>query len=284
MYKQGAIFLFTMQTKQRTSRLVTVPIGVIHPNPFQPRKEFDETELYGLADSIRKNGLLQPLSVRRREDGSYELIAGERRLRASRLAGLSAVPCIELTVDDRKSAIFALIENLQRQDLSAFEEAEAIQRLMNEWGLSQQEVAARLGKAQSTVANKLRLLKLTREQRRRIMAAGLTERHARALLRIVEPDQRDDALNEMIARQMNVSDAEEFIEKLVNPPEPPAAQKEERRPARPLTVVRDVRVFMNTLTRAVDTMRRSGLNARTAKSETDDYIEYTITIPKAQLR
>ena len=161
-----------------------LPLGLIHPSPYQPRTVFDEEALMGLSESIRRTGLLQPLSVRKRADGGWDLIAGERRLRAARLAGLSSVPCIEMHTDDRRAAMLGLIENVQRADLNPFEEAEAIHRLMDEWGVTQLEVAQRLGKAQSTVANKLRLLRLNPDQRRRILAAGLSERHARALLRV----------------------------------------------------------------------------------------------------
>ena len=200
-----------LERKPRDGRLLSLPIGVIHPSRWQPRTVFDEDELSGLSESIRRNGLLQPITVRRRDDGGWELIAGERRLRAARLAGLGEVPCIEMRADDRKAAILGLIENVQRQDLNIFEEAEAIRRLMTEWGVTQLELAQRLGKAQSTVANKLRLLRLNEEQRRRILASHLSERHARALLRLDEDSERDEVLNEMIARQMTAAEAETYV-------------------------------------------------------------------------
>ena len=255
---------------KKEGRLVSLPLGIIHPSPYQPRIVFDEGELRGLSESIRRNGLLQPLTVRRRADGGYELIAGERRLRAARLAGLTRVPCLEMATDDRRAALLGLVENVQRADLNPFEEAEAIRRLMDEWGVTQLEVAQRLGKAQSTVANKLRLLRLAPALRRRILAAGLTERHARALLRL-EEEARDDALNEMIARQMTATEAERFVEDKAAPP-PPAPLR--------IPLVRDVRIFVNTLSRAVDTIRRSGLDARSAETETEDYIEYRVILPK----
>ena len=232
----------------------------------------------GLADSIRKNGIIQPLVVRKREDGGYELIAGERRLRAARFAGLKEVPCVEQTVDDRKAAVLCLIENLQRRDLTLFEEAEGIRALMNEWGLSQYETAVRLGKSQSAVANKLRLLRLNPDQRARIVAAGLSERHARALLRLVEDKERDDALNEIIARQLSVRETEEYIEALLTPPVEQAVL--EKPPVIREHVIRDFRIYVNTLTKAVDTIRRSGLDARADKTENDAFIRYTVIIPK----
>ncbi len=259
--------------KNSTTKLISLPIGVIHPNSSQPRKSFDESELSGLAESIRRNGILQPVSVRKRQDGCYELIAGERRLRAARVAGLSEVPCILIKADNRKAAILGLVENVQRADLDPFEEAEAIRRLMNDWGLTQLEVAEKLGKAQSTVANKLRLLRLSLDQRARILAAGLTERHARALLRLDTEQQRNDALNAMIAEQMTAPEAEKYVSGLLNPPEE-AAQIIR------VPLIRDVRIFINTLSKAVESIRKSGLDAKSAETETDEYIQYTVIIPK----
>lgn len=259
--------------KTNNSKLIQLPIGIIHPSSSQPRKEFDEIELAGLAESIRRNGILQPITVRRRTDGCYELIAGERRLRAARLAGLAEVPCILMKADNRKAAILGLVENVQRADLNPFEEAEAIRRLMNEWGATQLEVAERLGKAQSTIANKLRLLRLSADQRARILAANLTERHARALLRLETESERTDALNAMIAEQMTAPDAERYVTELLNPPEE-AAQIIR------VPLIRDVRIFINTLSKAVESIRRSGLDAKSAETETDEYIQYTVFIPK----
>ena len=259
----------------------------IFPNPSQPRRDFDEDELMGLAESINKNGILQPLSVRKRRDGGFELIAGERRLRAARLAGLSSIPCIELAVDERRSAVLALLENLQRQDLSCFEEADGYARLLNDWGVTQQEASSRLGKSQSAIANKLRLLKLTPDQRERISAARLSERHARALLRVEDNGERDRLLNEVIANTFTVSETERLVDNLLCPPEPDPepepVQKVEITPApRRTPMVGDVRLFVNTITRAVDTMKEAGICAKTSKNESGEFIEYTIYIPKKQ--
>ncbi|MBQ2001481.1 MAG: ParB/RepB/Spo0J family partition protein [Clostridia bacterium] len=267
-----------MLLKKKGPKLSLIPISQIRPSPFQPRVNFDEAELMDLADSIRKNGVIQPLVVRRREDGGFELIAGERRLRAARFAGLKEVPCVEQTVDDRKAAVLCLIENLQRRDLTLFEEAEGIRALMNEWGLSQYETAVRLGKSQSAVANKLRLLRLNPDQRARIVAAGLSERHARALLRLIEDKERDDALNEIIARQLSVRETEEYIEALLTPPVEQVVL--EKPPVIREHVIRDFRIYVNTLSKAVDTIRRSGLDARADKTENDSFIRYTVIIPK----
>ena len=259
--------------KQPDTKLIHLPIGVIHPSSSQPRTRFDESELTGLAESIRRNGILQPITVRRRTDGCYELIAGERRLRAARLAGLGEVPCILMKADNRKAAILGLVENVQRADLDPFEEAEAIRRLMTEWGATQLEVAERLGKAQSTVANKLRLLRLTPDQRTRILSSGLTERHARALLRLETEAERNDALNTMIVEQMTAPDAERYISELLNPPDETAQVIR-------VPLIRDVRIFINTLSKAVESIRKSGLDAKSAETETEEYIQYTVIIPK----
>jgi ParB family chromosome partitioning protein len=265
--------LFLPLKKRTVSNVALLPIGLIHPSPYQPRRCFDETELQGLAESIKRNGLLQPVAVRRRIDGTYELFSGERRLRASRLAGMSEIPCIIHDIDDRKCAMLGLIENLQRQDLNMFEEAEGIKRLMIDWGMSQCEVAQRVGKSQSTIANKLRLLRLTDEQQYRILAAHLTERHARALIRIESARCRDGVLNEIISRKMTAAEAEDYIYRVLNP-------QNEQLPNRHMPVIRDMRIYVNTLAKAVDTIRRSGLDARSAETETDEYIEYTVFIPK----
>ena len=264
-----------MMSRSGGRRLITVPLNMIVPNSNQPRRVFDSEELRGLAESIKRNGILQPVTVRQAGEGKYEIIAGERRCRAAAIAGLKAVPCIVTDVDDKRSAVLSLMENLQRSDLNCFEEADGIARLINSWGITQQEVAERLGKAQSTIANKLRLLRLTPTQRRRIIDAGLTERHARALLRILDDVQRDNALEIIINKGLNVSDTDKLIDEILSP-----KPEQKSSAARRTPIVRDLRLFINTISKAVDTMNQSGLNARTAKNETDEYIEYRVIIPK----
>jgi len=255
--------------------------GEILPNPSQPRRQFDPKELESLAASIRENGILQPLTVRKRPSGGYELIAGERRLRASKLAGLQQVPCLLAEVSDERSALLALVENIQRQDLGFFEEAEAIQRLMDTHGLSQEQMAKTLGKAASTLSNKLRLLKLPPPMREQIALAGLTERHARALLRVEGPVTRQKILENVIASQLNVQETDRLIEARLRGLEPQALPKKQRATIR---LVRDVRLFANTIHHAVDTMRRSGIPAVSETTESDDYLIYTVRIPKAGVR
>ncbi|MDR1927750.1 MAG: ParB/RepB/Spo0J family partition protein [Oscillospiraceae bacterium] len=257
---------------QRGAVVLSIKPEEIFPNPNQPRRRFDEKELAGLAESIRQNGILQPLTVRPLSGGGYELIAGERRLRAARLAGLPYVPCISSTADDARSAVLALVENLQREDLGFFEEAQAMQHLMDCYGFPQEQLAHSLGKASSTLSNKLRLLRLPQELRGQILAAGLTERHARALLRLENEAQQRSALQTIIARELNVAATDRLIETLL-------AAKPGRR-AVTVRLVRDVRIFLNTINHAVETMRSSGIPAESSKLETEDYMEFTVRIPK----
>lgn len=254
-------------------QVVLVPQESILPNPNQPRQRFDYDELEGLAQSIRQNGILQPITVRPAADGKFELIAGERRLRAARLVGVTKIPAIVVDIDQKKSAVFSLLENLQRQDLDFFEEAEAIDRLLTDYGMSQEEVGKKLGKAQSTLSNKLRLLRLPEEMRYRISRAGLSERHARALLTLDNDTLRQRALGIIIDRRLTVSESERLIEQM--------RSKNDRSRCN-YRGIRDVRVFINTLNHAVDAIRRAGVDADAAKSETPEYIEYVVRIPKLE--
>ena len=253
-------------------QIILVPHEEIFPNPNQPRKRFDFDELEGLAQSIRQNGIIQPIAVRVNEKGQYELISGERRLRASRLVGITRIPCIIMEANDSKSALFALIENIQRTDLSFFEEAVAIDKLINEYGMSRDEVCKKLGKAAPTVSNKLRLLRLPEEIRLKIVQENLTERHARALLRLNNLSQIQRALSIISEKRLNVEESEKLIDQILN--------NDSRRRQPPVKLFKDVRIFVNTLNHAVDTMRRAGIEADSAKSETDEYIEYIVRIPK----
>lgn len=264
--------MLLFKPKSRRVRLMTIPVSLITPAQYQPRREFDAGELDSLTQSIRKNGLLQPVAVRRLADGSFELIAGERRLRAAQSAGMTEIPCIVHAADERRAAVLGLLENMQRQDLTPFEEAEGIRRLMVEWNMTQSEVSARLGKAQSTVANKLRLLRLTAIERERIEAARLTERHARALLRLDSEHERLEALDYIIANQLTVADSELYVGRLLSEEGPRRAMR--------MQSVKDYRIYVNTLSKAVDTLRRSGVDARSKQVENDEYITYTVTIAK----
>ena len=256
-----------------STRVQYLPLGRIRPNPQQPRRSFDEEGLAELAASIRSCGILQPLTVRRAGEG-YELVAGERRLRAARIAGLREVPCLVAQVGEEDSALLALMENLQRRDLDCWEEAQAIARLISRYGLSQEEAARRLGRAQPTVANKLRLLRLPEDVRALLRENGLTERHARALLRLQDPEVQRRAAGDMVRRGMNVAQAEAYVEKLLQ-----SAQVTPPR-GRSTYIIKDVRLFLNSVDRGLHLMRQAGVDAGWNRQDTDREILLTIRIPK----
>ncbi len=245
----------------------------IEPDANQPRKFFDEYELSLLTDSIKQNGIIQPLSVRPNGEGKYILIAGERRLRAAINLGLKKVPCIIHRTDELTAAYYSIIENLQRSDLTVFEEAEGINRLIREYGMPYSEVAAQLGLAQSTLSNKLRILRLDPPLRERITAAGLSERHARALIRLPK-EKRSDALDKIIAEAYTIRECEKYIDSLLSEPE------RTEQPVRLKTSIGDLRIFSNSLSRLVDTMISCGINAKQERIDSKDYIEYRVRIRK----
>lgn len=253
-----------------SGKVLFLPVEAILPNPEQPRRHFEEEQLEELAASIREMGVLQPLSVRRRE-GQWELVAGERRLRAAKLAGLSAVPCLSISVDDRSSSLLALVENLQRRDLDFWEEALALRRLIDEWQLSQEECAKRIGKSQSAVANKLRLLKLPQEVLELLRSHGCSERHARALLPLEDGELQRKAAGQVVKLGLTVAQTEALVNKVLS------AQPQKKRPT---FIIKDVRLFLNTLTRGLDLMRSAGVDARCQREENDGEICLTIRIPK----
>lgn len=256
-----------------TAKVVMIDTSEIYPNHAQPRKDFDPNELISLAQSIKENGILQPLTIRRKETKSYELIAGERRLRASKIAGLREVPCIIVDATAQKSAILAILENIQREDLNYFEEAEGISKLIDEWGVTQEEAAKKLGKSQSTIANKLRILRLSNEEKEMLLAANLTERHARALIRIEDKKKRTNAIKLITIRKLNAMETEKYIDELIQ-------GKVIKHPLKRLTIVKDERLLYNTFKKVVDIMKKSGIDAKTQRNENDEYIEYVIKIPK----
>ena len=247
-------------------RVLLLPAADIRPNPRQPRQVFEEAGLRELAASIRRHGILQPLTVRRMPEG-WELIAGERRLRAARMAGLETVPCIEATADDGESALLALVENLQRQDLDFIEEAHGIRSLLDRFGMSQEQAARLLGKSQSAVANKLRILRHSPAVLEALREAGLTERHARALLRLSDEAAVLAAIQEIVRQNMSVARTERYIESLLSTP------PVKRRSA-------SVGAFLNNLTQNLQKIQLSGIPAVSERRETDSQIVLTITIPK----
>ena len=268
----------TSRPAARRGGVVWLPAEAIAPSPVQPRRHFDDTALEELSQSIRSYGILNPLTVRCC-GRKYELVAGERRLRAAKLAGLREVPCILLDVNMEDAGLLALIENLQRRDLDFIEEAMGLSRLIRMFGMSQEEAARRIGKSQSAVANKLRLLKLPPDVLDKLRAYGLTERHGRALLRLGDENAQRMALETIAAHSMTVAAAEEYIEALLKTPEEkPEARPEPRR----TLVLKDVRVFLNSLNRSLEVMKQGGIDAGVRREETEDSLILTISIPKAK--
>lgn len=270
-----------MKSKQKgeflSSRIRWLDIGEIRPNPHQPRRVFDPDGLRELAESVRAYGILQPLTVRTTPQG-YELVAGERRLRAARLAGQRQVPCLVAQVGEEDSALLALIENLQRRDLDYWEEAEAIACLISTYRLTQEQAAEKLGRSQPAVANKLRLLRLSDAVRRSLQQKGLSERHARALLRLQDECQQLRALEEIARRGYNVEHTEQYIENLLqqNRTTPPQG--------RSMYVLKDVRLFLNSVDRGLGLMRRAGVEAQMERTDTEEEILLTVRIPRQRAK
>ena len=255
-----------LKTYMETGRVVFLPARSIRPNPAQPRSVFREEPLQELAESIRRHGILQPLSVRK-VGVQYELIAGERRLRAAQMAGLTEIPCIIMNMDDRESGMTALVENLQRQDLDFIEEAKGLSLLMEQWSMSQEQVAKTIGKSQSAVANKLRILRHSPQVLEALRKAELTERHARALLKLPTEAQKLSVIATVLRQGMGVARTERYIEELL----------EEREKKQPRA---NVNHFLNQVHQSLSRIQLSGIPAVSERRETDSQIVLTITIPK----
>ena len=264
------------QTKTRSGamqggRVVFLPLSAIRPNPAQPRTVFDAQGLQELAASIRQYGVLQPLTVRKKA-GYFELVAGERRLRAAGLAGLYDVPCLIVSVDDQDAGLLALVENLQRRDLDYLEQAEGLQRLMQEFHLTQEQAARRLGKSQPAVANKLRLLRLPCQVRELLRESALSERHARALLRLESEEEQLRTVRLIAENDWTVAKTERYIDALLAPAQMPKS---------PRFVLRDMRLFLNGISHQLDILRAAGLDPKTEQQETERELVLTIRIPKS---
>lgn len=255
-----------LRTYMETGRVVFLPARAIKPNPLQPRRVFREESLTELADSIRQHGILQPLLVRRTEKG-YELVAGERRLRAGVLAGLCEIPCIVVQMDEKESGMAALVENLQRQELDYIEQARGISYVMTKWEMSQEQVAALLGKSQSAVANKLRLLRHSTAVLSRLREAGLSERHARALLRLPGEPEKLRVIDYVQKMGLSVARTESYIDSLLE-----AGQREEKKT--------DISALLRSVSQTLAKLQSVGVGAVSERRETEDMIVMTITIPK----
>ena len=258
-----------------STRVTMLSPDVISPNPDQPRRYFDPDGLYELAESIRVHGILQPLSVRRKGGGRYELIAGERRLRAAMICGLEQVPCLVLEVSRESSCLLSLIENLQRRDLDFWEEAKALERLTTVYGLSQGGAAAKVGKSQSAVANKLRLLRLPQEVLALLRKHGFTERHARALLRLPTPEAQAAGADLLVKEGWTVARTEKYVEEVLR-------NQTKGKKTRPPLLIRDVRFFLNSLDHSLAVMRSAGVAAQCQRKEEGEDLLLTIRIPKAK--
>lgn len=274
--------VLTLVSGREDRVLRRVRISEISRNPNQPRRYFDPEAIATLAESIRQYGVLNPLTVRRTAGGGYELVAGERRLRAARVAGLTDVPCLLINADGEDSSVIALVENLQRRDLDFFEEANGFKRLIDQFGLTQEEAARKVGKTQSAVANKLRLLRLLQQNMELIRRNNLTERHARALLRLSEEADRINVTNYIIEHELNVSRTEEYIDEFLKAKEKPEPLPEQDGGRHVVRLFKDVRFFLNTLNRAVGVMVDAGIGATVQQQENDDGLTLTISIPHAK--
>ena len=257
----------------KQSQIVRLPVDIICPNPYQPRRVFEKAQIEDLAKSIREFGVIQPVTVRLINGVNYELVAGERRLRASRLAGKHEIPAIIVSINDQDSAMLALIENLQRKDLNFFEEAEGYQSLISDFGLTQERLALRVGKNQSTVANKIRLLKLPRDIRETILENSLTERHARAFLKLDSPDRLAKIIEKVVSAGLNVSETEKLIDAELN-----RAAPREPHTLNIKTYIKDLRIFTNTIKQAIKMMNNSGVNTVYEVEESADGCFITIAV------
>lgn len=254
-------------------QIIQIPTEKLLPNPYQPRKQFKSEDMLSLADSIKENGVLQPLLCRQINNSDYyEIVAGERRLRASILANLQTVPCVIIDCDYEGSAVYSILENIQRSDLSFFEEAQAISHLMNHFGLTQDQIGKKLGKSQSALSNKLRLLKLPVDVRYYIDKEHLTERHARALLKIDNEKDMWTTLKVITEKHLNVEQTEAYIDNIMDKTVKPRHNV--------VKIFKDIRIFVNTVNKAIQTMQDAGIDAKSDKTETDDYIEFRVRIPK----
>ena len=274
--------VLTLVSGREDRVLRRIRISEIVRNPNQPRRYFDPEAIATLAESIRQYGVLNPLTVRRTANGGYELVAGERRLRAARVAGLTDVPCLLINADGEDSSVIALVENLQRRELDFFEEANGFKRLIDQFGLTQEEAARKVGKTQSAVANKLRLLRLSQQNMELIRRNNLTERHARALLRLSEEADRINVTNYIIEHELNVSRTEEYIDEFLKAKEKPEPLPEQDGGRHVVRLFKDVRFFLNTLNRAVGVMVDAGIGATVQQQESDDGLTLTISIPHAK--
>lgn len=266
------------EKKEEQKNISYLSIDCVRPNPYQPRKQFSKGALEELCESIKQYGVIQPINVRKISNNNYELVAGERRLRAALMAGLKEIPAIIVNINDNDSAVIALIENLQREDLNYMEEAEGYNNLINDHGLTQEELAQKIGKSQSTIANKIRLLRLPPMVKKILSDNNLTERHARALLKLHDEQLQLKVLKHVCERGLNVKKTEELVERAI---EKYTRQDKEKVADKKFTrAIKDIRIFVNTIRQAIDLMKKSGVNAKAAQIDRGEFVEFIIRIPK----
>ncbi|MGM0437689.1 MAG: nucleoid occlusion protein [Bacillota bacterium] len=262
---------FPFMKDKNNNKIETVDIDKIISNPYQPRTDFDEESLKDLAESIDNFGIIQPLTIRSQGE-EYELIAGERRLKAAKLAGLNEVPVIIKDFDNQETAEIALVENLQRKDLDFLEEAHAYEQLLDEFDLTQGELAKRIGKSQSTIANKLRILKLDIDIQRKIKNPQVSERHARILLKIKDKNKQKEIVNRIIDEKLTVRETEKIVKKFLN--------TKNNKKNNVKTAFKNLRPFTNSLNKTINEMKKAGLEVEVSKNKNEEYIEYNIKLPR----
>ncbi|OPZ94849.1 MAG: Nucleoid occlusion protein [Firmicutes bacterium ADurb.Bin419] len=267
-----------VEKKDDLRNITYIGIENIRPNPYQPRKQFNKISLEELCESIKQYGVIQPINVRKLSSSMYELVAGERRLRAATMAGLKEIPAIVIEINDNDSAVMALIENLQREDLSYMEEAEGYNNLISDHGFTQEELATKIGKSQSTIANKIRLLKLPPLVKKILSDNSLTERHARALLKLHDEQLQLKVLKNVCERGLNVKKTEELVEKAID--RFTKQESEKKNKVKFTKAIRDIRIFVNTIKQAIDLMKKSGVDAKAAQFDRGSYVEFIVRIPK----
>lgn len=259
-------------------KIMNIPISSIRPNPYQPRRVFNQKGLEELSQSIREFGVIQPISVRKTGVNSFELVAGERRLRASQLADLKEIPAMIVDYRDKESAMVALVENLQREDLNFIEEAEGYNSLIIDHGYTQMDLAQKLGKSQSAIANKLRLLRLPLDIKRSLIEEHLTERHGRALLKLPDDDLRRVVLEKTINNDLNVSGTEAVVEDVLEN----LRRKEHKEYKRNMKSLISIRIYLNTIKNAYKAIKQYGINAEYGEEDKGEYILVSIKVPKTE--
>ncbi|MGM0409394.1 MAG: nucleoid occlusion protein [Bacillota bacterium] len=266
---------FPFINKKNNEEVEKIDIEKIDSNPYQPRDNFDQSSLDDLAESIKNFGIIQPLTIRTKGD-KYELIAGERRLKAAKLIGLNEVPVLIKDFDNQETAEIALVENLQRKDLDFLEEAHAYEQLIKEFQLTQKELAKKIAKSQSTVANKLRILKLDPEVQKKIKAPQISERHARTLLKLKNKEEQLEIIEKIIENNLTVRETTKIVNNYLEQKK----ENDNKKKAKVKTVYKDLRVFTNSLNKTIEEMKDAGLEVKVNKNKSDDFIEYKIRLPR----